>query len=611
MTRLLNETLQQKIALLPDSPGCYLMKGQGEILYVGKAVNLNSRVRSYFSVQPHSAKVQALVDKIDDFDIILAATNLEALVLESNLIKLHRPYYNIKLMDDKHYPYIRISTNEPFPRLTVARRVTDDGARYFGPYYGTSAIRQVTGVLRRTFPLRTCKLPLPGQKNVRPCLNYEMGQCLGPCAGLVSEAEYQVLVDEVIAFLKGRYKPVVDRLQQEMAQAAAEMQFERAAELRDSIKDILGLMEQQNALQTAQVDQDVIAAAQDGLDAMAQVLFIRGGKMQEAQSFALPREGAEPLEEVLHGFLNQFYADRLPAREVIVQALTEVDTMQAWLREKRDGAVTLTVPQRGDKLRLVDNALQNAADALQKRNAKEQIRTERTLGASAELAAVLGLSSVPKRIEGFDISNTQGSQSVASMVVFIDGEPARKEYRHFNIKSVDGPNDFASMHEVLTRRFKRSLQEDKPWPLPDLILVDGGPQQLAYALMARDSLGLSVPLFSLAERLEEIFLPGSDEPILLDRHSHALHLVQRIRDEAHRVGITRHRQKRGKEGIRSRLEEVPGIGPARRRALLAAFRSIKGIAAAEVAQLAAVPGMNAVAAQALYDAFHTEQVADA
>ncbi len=583
------------------------MKERGEILYVGKAVNLNNRVRSYFSNQPHSAKVQALVDRVDDFDIILAATNLEALVLESNLIKLHKPYYNIKLMDDKHYPYIRISLNEPFPRLTVARRVENDGARYFGPYYGTAAINQVTGVLRRIFPLRTCTLKLPPAKPLRPCISYEMGQCLAPCAGYVTQEEYMVLVNEVIAFLRGRYKPVVARLEEEMAQAARELQFERAAELRDSIKDVMGLMEQQNALQTHQVDQDVIAIAQDGLDAMAQVLFIRGGKMLETRAFALPREGNEPLDEVMDGFLTQFYEDRIPAREVIAQASQDADTLEAWLREKRQGAVDVIIPQRGDKRRMVDNALSNAQDALLKRNAKAQVVHERTVIASQELAEALGLEKVPVRIEGFDISNTQGAQSVASMVVFVNGQPARREYRHFRIKTVEGPNDFASMNEVLTRRFKRALLADKPWPLPDVILVDGGPQQLAFALMARDSLGLSVPMFGLAERQEEIFLPEADEPVILDRHSPALHLIQRVRDEAHRFGITHHRSLRGKESIRSRLEDVPGIGPARRRALLSAFRSIKGIQEADVDALASVPGMSRPAAQALYDALHTNE----
>ena len=340
---------------------------------------------------------------------------------------------------------------------------------------------------------------------------------------------------------------------------------------------------------------------------MAQFLFIRGVKMLVTRAFALPREGNEPLDEVMDGFLTQFYEDRIPAREVIAQASQDRDTLEAWLREKRQGAVDVIIPQRGDKRRLVDNALSNAQDALQKRNAKAQVVHERTIIASEELADALGIEKVPVRIEGFDISNTQGAQSVASMVVFINGQPARREYRHFRIKTVEGPNDFASMNEVLTRRFKRALLPDKPWPLPDLILVDGGPQQLAFALMARDSLGLDVPMFGLAERQEEIFLPEADEPVILDRHSPALHLIQRVRDEAHRFGITHHRKLRGKESIRSRLEEVPGIGPARRRALLSAFRSIKGIQEADVDALASVPGMSRPAAQALYDALHTNE----
>ena len=608
---LINDTMRQKIALLPDSPGCYLMKELGEVIYVGKAVSLLHRVRTYFSSQPHSAKVQAMVDRVDDFDVILASGNLEALILESNLIKLYRPYYNIKLMDDKHYPYIRISVNEPFPRLTVARRVEADGARYFGPYYGTSAIRQVTGLLRRAFPLRTCTLKLPPAKPLRPCISFEMGQCLGPCAGLVTQEAYRALVEEVIAFLKGRYKPVVDRLEREMAQASLELQFERAAELRDSIRDIMGLMEQQNAQQTSLSDQDVIAAAGDGLDAMAQVLFIRGGKMLEAQAFPLPREGSEPKEEILDAFLEQFYLDRVPAREVIVQALTDPETMEAWLRVRRGGAVTLTVPKRGDRLKLVENALQNAKDALMKRNAREQVVQERTVGASRELAAALSLRSVPRRIEGFDISNTQGAQSVASMVVFIGGEPARKEYRHFRIKTVQGANDFASMNEVLLRRLRRTQLAQDAWPMPDLILVDGGPEQLAFALKARDSLGLDVPMFGLAKRLEEIWLPGEAEPVILDRHSPAMHLIQRIRDEAHRFAVTHHRKLRGKASVHSRLEDVPGIGPTRRRALLAAFRSVKGIMEQEAESLASVPGMSRKAAQALYDALHREREKDA
>ncbi|HSK69183.1 MAG TPA: excinuclease ABC subunit UvrC [Candidatus Limnocylindria bacterium] len=600
----LGDNLRQKIALLPQSPGCYLMKERGEVIYVGKAVNLANRVRSYFSSQPKTAKTQALVERIDDFDVILAATNLEALVLESNLIKLHRPRFNIRLMDDKHYPFIRISVQEPFPRLTVARKIEQDGAKYFGPYYGAAAIRQVTGVLRRVFPLRTCTLKLPLARPQRPCINYEMGLCLGPCAGLVSQEDYRLLVDEVIGFLKGRHKPVLERLERDMAQASRELQFERAAELRDSIRDVHGLMEQQNAQQAGTADRDVIAVARDGLDAMAQVLFIRGGKLLEAQSYTLTREGSEPVSDILEGFLQQFYEDRPPAREVIVQDAADPATLEAWLRDRRGAPVTLVVPRRGDKAQLVQNAVANAEDALRKRNARDQVVQERTVGASRELASALSLYGVPRRIEGFDVSNTQGAQSVASMVVFVDGEPKRGEYRHFRIKTVEGANDFASMHEVITRRLRRTQLPQGAWPVPDLVLVDGGPEQLAFAIAARDALGMNVPMFGLAKRFEEIWIPGADQPIVLDRHSPALHLVQRIRDEAHRFAVTHHRKLRGKASVRSRLEEVPGVGPARRRALLAAFRSVQGIKEQTVDALAAVPGMSRPAAEALHRALH-------
>ncbi len=603
----LSDNLRRKISLLPTSPGCYLMKERGEVIYVGKAVNLSNRVRSYFSNQPKTAKTQALVERIDDFDVILAATNLESLVLESNLIKLHRPRFNIRLMDDKHYPFIRISVQEPFPRLTVARKTEQDGARYFGPYYGASAIRQVTGVLRRVFPLRTCTLKLPLAKPQRPCINYEMGLCLGPCAGLVSQEDYRLLVDEVIGFLKGRHKPVLERLERDMLQASRAMQFERAAELRDAIQDVRGLMEQQNAQQAGTADRDVVAVARDGLDAMAQVLFIRGGKLLEAQSYTLPREGSEPVAEILEGFLQQFYEDRPPAREVILQDANDPETLEAWLRDKRGAPVTLVIPQRGDKAQIIRNAIANAEDALRKRNARDAVVQERTIGASRELASALSLYGVPRRIEGFDISNTQGAQSVASMVVFVDGEPKRGEYRHFRIKTVEGANDFASMNEVIFRRLKRAQLEENAWPLPDLVLVDGGPEQLAFAIAARDALNLSVPMFGLAKRFEEIWIPGADQPIVLDRHSPALHLVQRIRDEAHRFAVTHHRKLRGKASVRSRLEEVPGVGPARRRALLAAFRSVQGIKSQSVDALAAVPGMTRPAAETLYRALHGEE----
>ncbi len=602
----LTDNLQLKLSMLPPSPGCYLMKQKGDIIYVGKAVNLKNRVRSYFAQQDHTPKVAAMMQHVDDFDIMLCATNLEALMLECNLIKRHRPYYNILLKDDKHYPYLRLSRQEPFPRLTITRKVVSDGAQYFGPYIGASAVRQVFQLLRRIFPLRTCTLKLPLARPVRPCVNYEIGQCLGPCAHKCTQEEYAKVVEDVVAFLKGQYKDVVARLQAQMEAASAQMQYERAGELHAAIRDILGLMEQQNVLSTKGAEQDILSLWQDDLDAMVQVLFVRGGKMIGGDAFALPREGREDAQNVLDGFMLQFYEDNKPAREVLVSATGDRETMEAWLRDKREGAVDLLVPQRGAKKALILMAQKNARDALEKRNARAQVKQERTIGASAELARALGMDSVPRRIEGFDISNTQGAQSVASMVVFVDGEAAKKEYRRFRIKTVEGANDFASMNEVVSRRFERARHEDESqrWPLPDLVLVDGGPEQLKFAREAMLETGFEVPMFGLAKKMEEIWLPGSDMPVVLSRRSAALHLIQRIRDESHRFAITHHRGLREKHSLHSRLEDVPGIGPARRRALLAHFGSIKKITEASAEELAQVKGMSLPAAQALHSALH-------
>jgi len=602
----MNETLKTKISMLPDSPGCYLMKHQGEIIYVGKAVNLKNRVRSYFQTRDHTPKVAAMVRLIDDFDILLCNTNLEALTLECNLIKLHKPHYNILLKDDKHYPYVRIDRREPFPRVTIARRMAKDGAQYFGPYIGATAVRDALEVLRKAFPIRTCSKKLPLNKPVRPCVNYEIGRCLAPCANLCTQEEYSAVIDGVVAFLNGNSKAITDRLQKEMLEASRNLDFERAAQKRDALRDIEGLMERQRAIQTKDAQQDVLALAQDGLDAMAQVLFIRGGRMIGGDSFALPGEGNEPAQEVLTEFALRYYADRLPAREILTQPLEEPEVMEALLREKRGSAVTLTVPQRGEKRALVLMAEKNARDALEKRNARQQVQWDRTIGACRDLAAAIGMQGYPRRIEGFDISNTQGVLSVASMVVFIDGEPAKKEYRHYRIKTVEGPNDFASMNEVLGRRFRRTKAEDESerWVVPDLVLIDGGPQQLAFARAAMLKEGVNVPMFGLAERLEEIWLPECDTPILLDHHTPALHLVQRIRDEAHRFAITHHRSLRGKASVHSSLEDIKGVGPARRRALLRHFGSIKAIREADEDALSAVKGMTRPAAKTVYAFFH-------
>lgn len=602
----MNETISRKLKLLPDSPGCYLMKEKGEIIYVGKAVNLKNRVRSYFHGRDHTPKVAAMISHIEDFDIMLCRTNLEALILECNLIKLHRPYYNILLKDDKHYPYIRMDLKEPFPRVTLARRQVNDGAKYFGPYIGATAVKEVLESLRRLFPLRTCKLALPLKTPKRPCMNYEIGKCLGPCGGKCTEAEYGEAVRRVLAFLSGKYQDVTASIRQEMLEASKALQFERAAQLRDQLTDIEGLMQRQQAIQTSGAEQDVFALAQDDLDAMAQVLYVRGGRILGGDSFALPREGKEDPGEVLLDFIIQFYdGDRRPAREVLCPSLPgDVigEDLEEWLRQKRGSACTLTIPQRGDKRALTLLSEKNARDALEKRNAKRQVQYERTVGAAEELGKLLGLAETPRRIEGYDISNTQGQQNVASMIVFIDGAPALKEYRHYRIKSFQGANDFAAMNEVLSRRFRRCFAPDPKdrWPLPDLVLIDGGPEQLAFAREAMLKEGADVPMFGLAKRLEEIFLPGREDSILLDHHSPVLHLIQRIRDEAHRFAITYHRSLRGKAHTHSALEDIPGVGPARRQALLQYFKSVKAIREAAEEELQKVPGMNAPAARAVY-----------
>ena len=605
------EKLEEKIRMLPDSPGCYLMKdASGEIIYVGKAVNLKNRVRSYFRDTAHTPKVAAMIAHIDDFDVLLCETNLEALILECNLIKLHKPYYNILLKDDKHYPYLKVDMRQPFPRLELCRKMEKDGAKYFGPYIGANAVRQVIEAVRDVFPIRSCKQVLPPKNPKRPCMNYDIGRCLAPCAGKCTEETYREMMEGVLSFLGGDYDSVLKKLKKDMEEAAAALRFEKAAAIRDKIRDVQGLMERQIALRTDRSEQDLIALAQDGLDAMIQILYVRGGRMVGGDHFALPREGGEEPGDVIASFLTQYYEQAgLIPRNVLCQTLPEgaAEQLELWLREKKGAAVTVATPQRGEKHELVLLAEKNARDALMKRNARRTIHEERTVEAAKNLGKILGMDRYPRRIEGYDISNTQGVQSVAAMVVFIDGEPAKKEYRHFRIKTVEGANDFASLYETLSRRYAHAAREaeegteqGKFTDLPDLILIDGGPQQLRFARQAILDLGIEPPaMFGLAERLEEIWLPDAEEPILLDHRTPELQLVQRVRNEAHRFGIIHHRTLRGKASIHSQLEDIPGVGPARRKALLKAFGSLKAIKAADVETLAGVPGMNRAAAEAV------------
>lgn len=612
----MNDTLAHKIKMLPDSPGCYLMKNQGKIIYVGKAVNLKNRVRQYFheSAQ-HTPKVRWMVGEIDDFDIILCDTNFEALTLECNLIKKHRPFYNILLRDDKHYPYLRLDPGQPFPRLTVARQIDPhDGAKYFGPYYAASGIRQVLEEVRRFFPLRTCALNLPLKQPRRPCIHHQLGQCLAPCANLVTQEEYAKILKNVLAFLGGDTRQLREDLTRQMEEHSRRMEFEQAAVVRDKLAEISRMMEKQHAIQTKDAQQDLIAAVTDGTDALVQITHIRRGRMEGSRGFVMEDSGQEELSELTATFLTQYYDDqRLIPQEILVEHLPQdPELLHRWLREKKGGAVSLTSPRRGDKRRLMDLCLKNAQDSLLKHSMNKQVRFRRTTGAMEELQEALDLPSLPLRIEGYDISNTQGAQSVAAMVVFENGEPAKKEYRHFRIKTVEGPNDFASLAEVIGRRFAHGLQEKKEREeaglpleegrfskLPDLILIDGGPEQLLFARQAMLQAGGNVPMFGLAKRFEEIYLPDKEEPVRLGKHSDALHLVQHVRDEAHRFGITRHRALRTQNTLKSELSSIPGIGPKRQVELLRHFGNIQAILAASPDELAAVRGMNALAAQAI------------
>ena len=553
----MNDLLRLKIEKLPTCPGCYLMKSEGRIIYVGKAVNLKNRVSQYFHAsRDHTVKVRAMVERIDDFDIVLCDTNLEALILECNLIKLHKPQYNILLKDDKHYPYLRIDTAQDFPRVELVRRVEKDKAKYFGPYMGATGVREVLDVLRVLFPLRTCAQPIKRGMNKRPCLHHQVGECMAPCAGRVTPQAYGKVVQEVIDFLGGKSDAVTKRLTEQMTQAAREMRFEQAAMLRDRIRDVEKLMERQKAINVRGGDQDILACVSDGIDAMVEVVYVRGGHMIGAENYALEGAGDQSTAQVLAQFILQFYDDgRTPASEVLCLELPEqAEDIERILTERKEGRkVTLHEPQRGTKHKLVELAVKNASDALQKRNAHLARQHERTVGACEALARVIGMTTVPRRIEGYDISNTQGAQSVGSMVVAIDGEAARKEYRIFKIKTVEGANDFASHYEIMSRRMKRAREEreklmaegklnpDGTLPegaepltgfadLPDAILIDGGPQQLRFAREAMLEAGYDIPIFGLAERLDEIFLPGQEESIYLDRKSPALHLIQRIRD---------------------------------------------------------------------------------
>ncbi len=597
---MLTETLRDRLDQLPTTPGVYLMKdARGTIIYVGKAVNLRSRVRSYFREDKgHSGKVRAMVRQIVDLETISTDTEVEALVLENTLIKRHRPYFNILLKDDKTYPYLKLTLNEAYPRLIVTRRRVADGGRYFGPYPDGGAMHATLRLIKQLFPLR--QRPKP-QFRDRPCLNYSIGRCLGPCQGLVSKDDYMEVVRKVEAFLSGRHRDLVRELEASMREASMALDFERAASLRDQIQAIAKLMEQQKVDADTDADQDVIGLAADESTVSVQVFQIREGRLTGRREHELDREGSE-LPEVLGAFIGLFYSDSetVPAEILVREEPQGSELLAEWLTERRGTKVRLKVPQRGDKEKLLRMAETNAQQALERGRLSRWAAIERgPQAALAELAAALDCPP-PRRIEGFDISHAQGSDTVASMVVFIDGKPAKDQYRKFKIRTVEGIDDFASMREVVTRRYRKLNEPDaEGWDAPDAILIDGGKGQLNAAVAALDALGLDLPIFGLAKQFEEIYLPGRKDGIQLGDRSPARFLIQRLRDEAHRFAITFHRNLRGKRMTRSILDEVPGLGEKRKTQLLKRLGSVEAMRGLSPEAIAAQGGIPIKVAQAV------------
>jgi len=616
-----SEHLQRILDSLPTKPGCYLMKdAEGKIIYVGKAVNLRNRVRSYFHSHLADAKTRQLVRHIADIEWILVGSELEALILEMNLIKRHRPRYNIRLKDDKRYPYIKVHWNLPFPKVTVTRQIAEDGCRYYGPYTSAWAVYQTLDILRRAFPYLTCDRQITGTDS-RACLYYDIKLCTAPCIGAINQADYRQMIDELCSFLEGRSEGIIARLQEQMAQAAEGLQFEKAAALRDQLRAIEQIVARQKVVFASDyVDSDVIALARSNGEACVQVFFIRGGKLIGREYFVMEGADETPDASVLSEFLKQFYAEtpKVPGQLLLSSDIEEAQIIREWLNTRRGGEkVELRVPRDGQPSELVKMAAENAAETLAALKAQWEADTHRQEQTLAELQAALGLPEPPNRIECYDISNTQGVMAVGSMVVFEQGAPKKSHYRRFNIRSVPGPDDFASMEEVLRRRFGRwkLLTERQNAPagktdaafarLPDLLIVDGGKGQLGRAVKVLDDYGLrgQIAVSGLAKQNEELFVPGQSEPIVLPRHSQGLYLLQRVRDEAHRFAITAHRQRRDRQGVASRLDAIPGVGPARRRALLKHFGDLEAIQNASIEQLCQVTGITPRLAETIKEHF--------
>ena len=600
MSEIVSKLIEEQLKRLPQSPGVYLMRdAEGTILYIGKAINLYNRVRSYFSSGRNlTPKLERMVSRIADIDYFIATSEQEALILENNLIKQHHPRYNVRLKDDKTFPYLKIDLNNEWPRVYITRSLVEDGGRYFGPFTNSSSVKQTLGVLQNIFPFRLCSKTITG-KAPRPCLEYHLGRCIAPCTGAVDHDEYMQVIKEVILFLEGKQDKVVRELKIRMNDASRKTNYEKAALIRDQIDAIRQVIDGEKIAATIRGEQDVIAFVQDNDQAYVQVFFIRSNKLIGRENFLLQGTRQEEPSQIISSFIKQYYSSNqnIPPRLLLQYPVEDKALIADWLRNKRGAAVDIQIPRRGNRKQLVDIAVENAHRGLEQFKIKEMVTPRSLDDALDEIQKELGLRNSPQRIEAYDISNIQGSSAVGSMVVFEQGKPNRAHYRRFRIKTVSGANDYAMMKEVLQRRFKRadngdSAKSDSWAALPDLVLLDGGKGQLNTAIAVLEEINVTLPLASLAKENEEIFLPHRKEPIILPRSSPGLQLLQRLRDEAHRFAISYFSKLHRKKTFTSVLDSIPGVGPKRKSALIRRFGSVQGVREATIGELAAAAGIN-------------------
>jgi excinuclease ABC subunit C len=594
----------EDLKILPEKPGVYLMKDQsGKIIYVGKAISLRNRVRSYFqSSRNLSPRIQSMVKQVERVEYITTNSEVEALVLECNFIKEEHPKYNIRLRDDKQYPWVKVTWQESFPQVYITRKVKKDGSKYYGPYTDAGALRDTIKLLREIFPLRGCRRDLDREKVNRPCLNYHIKRCLAPCVGGVSQEQYREIINQIRLFLEGRQAEIVENFRQQMLEASLHQEYEKAALIRDRLLGIEKVLEKQKMVSDARDDLDIFGIAQDDWGTVVLVFQVRNGKLVGREYFAVSEGEATEAPEILEAFLTQYYdgSGFIPPEILLPFKLEGMEAVAEWLSTQRGLSVSLKLPQKGEKFQLIKMAAENASNLMEQERVREKQHRDLIAGLLDELRQELTLPTIPFRIEGFDISNTQGQEAVASMVVFEGGIPKGGDYRRFKIRTVEGPNDFEMLREAVRRRFVKGLEEKESLStgpakfarFPDLLLIDGGKGQISGVAEVLEELGLGkIPVVGLAKQEEEIFVPYREEPIRLDRRSAALMLLQRVRDEAHRFAITYHKSLRDKKTVESSLDKVTGIGPKRKQLLLKHFGSVKRIREASVEELAKVPGI--------------------